>query len=126
MPELPDNRNNTTTTTTMKTKINLSDLYAQDPIKACKQALRRTAHIHENDRLQEINDLLEMNGTEAIRGDWQNGYWCDIVAAYCNAGDSYAPTVIQVRGESSYRKSTFRVQSWGDFAEKNEKRLSLR
>lgn len=110
----------------MKTKINLSDLYTQDPIKACRLALRQTAHIHENDRLQEINDLLEMNGKEAIRGEWQNGFWCDVVACYCNTGDTYAPTVIQVRGESSYRKSTFRVQSWGDFVEKNEKRLSLR
>ena len=110
----------------MKTKINLSDLYAQDPIKACTTALRKTAHAPEDERLEQINKILGMHGTEAIRGEWQNGYWGDIVACYCNTGDSYAPTVIQLRGESSFRKSTFRVQCTGDFIEKNEKRLGLR
>tara|TARA_R110000868_G_scaffold210129_3_gene460115 strand:- start:671 stop:1003 length:333 start_codon:yes stop_codon:yes gene_type:complete len=110
----------------MKTKIRLIDLYARDPIKACKAALRKTSDTPEHERLDQINALLGMHGTEAIRGEWQNGYWCDIVAIYCNTGDSYAPTVIQLRGDSSYRKSTFRVQCWADFIEKNGKRLALR
>ena len=106
-------------------KINLSDLYASDPLKACRLALRRTASLPENDRLEAISKLLGIHGTEAIRGDWQNGYWCDIVAAYCNTGDTYALTVIQVRGESRYCSSRFIVSTVGDFVERNEKRLGI-
>lgn len=106
-------------------KINLSDLYASDPLKACRLALRRTASLPENDRLEAINKLLGTHGTEAIRGDWQNGYWCDIVAVYCNTGDTYALTVIQVRGESRYCSSRFIVSTLGDFVERNEKRLGI-
>lgn len=79
----------------------------------------------EDDRLEAINKLLEMHGTEAIRGDWQNGYWCDVVAVYCNAGDTYDTTVIQVRGDSRFSASRFRVTSWGDFVERNQKRYGI-
>lgn len=106
-------------------KLNLSDLYASDPLKACRLALRRTAALPEKDRLEAINKLLGLHGTEAIRGDWQNGYWCDIVAAYCNTGDTYALTVLQVRGESRYNYSRFIVSTMGDFVERNEKRLGI-
>jgi hypothetical protein len=101
----------------MKTRLKLSDLYCADPIKACRLALRRTAKICERDRLERINDLLGMHGTEALRGNWQNGYWCDIVAAYANTGDSYAPTVIHLRGWCSGAPGRFFVSSWGDFVE---------
>ena len=103
----------------------LADLYATDPVKACRLALRRTARIHENERLEKINSLLGLHGTEAIRGDWQNGYWGDIVAAYCNAGDTYDVTVIQVRGECRYDNSRFIVSTVGDFVERNEKKLGI-
>ena len=106
-------------------KIDLKDLYAKDALKACKLALRRTANVPENDRLEAIDKLLGTFGTEAIRGEWQNGYWCDIVAAYCNAGDTYDLTVIQVRGESRFNRSRFIISSWGDWFERNEKRLGL-
>ena len=106
-------------------KQNLADLYRVDPVKACRAALRRSRTVPEDDRLEEINKLLEMHGTEAIRGDWQNGYWCDIVAAYANAGDTYDTTVIQVRGETRYECSRFIVSSVGDFVERNQKRLGI-
>lgn len=102
-------------------KTNLADLYATNPLKACRLALRRTAHLPEENRMDEINRLLETCGVEAIRGDWQNGYWCDIVAVYANAGDCYALTVIQVRGESSYHSSRFLISTVGDWVERNEK-----
>lgn len=112
-------------------KQNLLDLYAQDPIRACRLALRRTAHLPEHsrepggDRIDRINALLGLHGTEAIRGDWQNGYWCDIVAVYCNTGDTYAPTVMQIRGDWSGAASRFIVSSWGDWVERNEKRFAI-
>ena len=109
----------------MKSITNLSDLYAIDPVKACKIALRRTVDIPENDRLEAIDKLLGTCGTEAIRGDWQNGYWCDIVAAYCNTGDTYNVTVIQVRGDYSFSRSRFIVSSWGDWVEKNSERYAI-
>ena len=94
-------------------------------MKACRLALRRTVKVPENDRLEAINKLLGLHGTEAIRGEWQNGYWCDIVAAYCNTGDTYALTVIQVRGEYSFQSSRFIISTMGDFVERNEKRLAI-
>jgi len=109
--------------TAMKTQtqsvVSLADMYSNDPLNACRKALRKTAHLPENDRLEAINAMLGLHGTEAIRGEWQNGYWCDIVAAYCNTGDSYDLTVIQVRGESSYDYSRFIVSSVGDWIERN-------
>jgi len=106
-------------------KPTLADIYAKDPVKACRLALRRTAKLPEHDRLEAIDKLLGTHGTEAIRGDWQNGYWCDIVAAYCNTGDTYAVTVLQVRGEYSFDHSRFIVGTMGDFVERNEKRFGI-
>ena len=99
----------------------LEDDYCRDPVKACRKALRLTVNVAENDRLDEIDRLLGSHGTEAIRGEWQNGYWCDIVAAYCNMGDSYLTTVIQKRADRGWRSSRFYVGDIGTFMEKNEK-----
>jgi hypothetical protein len=106
-------------------KINLSDLYATDALKACKLSLRRTINLPERERLEAIDKLLGMHGIEAIRGEWQNGYWCDIVACYCNAGDTYSTTVIQVRGNSQWNNSRFFVGNWGDFVERNQTRYGI-
>lgn len=103
----------------------LEDDYSRDPRKACQRALRLTREVSENNRLEAINTLLGMHGTEAIRGDWQNGYWGDIVATYCNAGDTYTTTVFQVRGDSSFRSSRFIVGNVGDFVERNGKKYGI-
>lgn len=107
------------------TPAKLETLYATDPLKACRAALRQTQNIRWQDRLEAIDKLLGTYGTEAIRGEWQNGYWCDIVAAYCNTGETYALTVIHVRGNTWNPAGRFIVSSWGDFVEKNEKRLQI-
>lgn len=111
----------------MKTQSNsnLAELYRTDPRKACQLALRRTRKISEKNRLEVIDKLLGTYGTEAIRGEWQNGYWCDIVACYCNTGDTYAVTVMQIRGEYSFQSSRFIISSWGDWVERNQKRLAI-
>lgn len=106
-------------------KTNLSDLYCSNPVRACRLALRRTVNVPERDRLERINAMLGLHGTEAIRGDWQNGYWCDVVAAYCNTGDTYAVTVMQIRPEWSGGRSRFIVSSWGDWVERNGKRYGV-
>ena len=103
----------------------LEDDYCKDARKACQRALRLTRDVRECRRLEAVNTLLGMHGTEAIRGDWQNGYWGDIVAAYCNTGDTYATTVLQVRGDSSFRSSRFIISSWGDFVERNGKKYGI-
>ena len=106
-------------------KTNLPDIYRRNPRKACSLALRRTSKVPESDRLSAINKLLETFGTEAIRGTWQNGYWCDTVAAYCNTGDTYATTVLQVRPDWSGGRSRFIVTTWGDWVESNQKRYGI-
>ena len=106
-------------------KTNLSDLYRTDARKACRLALRRTARLPERERIDACNALLETFGVEGIRGNWQNGYWADIVATYCNTGDTYALTVLQVRPDWSGGRSRFVVTSWGDFVERNAKRLGI-
>jgi len=99
--------------------------YSSDPRKACQRALRLTRDVAENNRIEAINTLLGMHGTEAIRGEWQNGYWGNVVAAYCNTGDTYAATVFRVRGDSSFRSSRFIVSSWRDFVERNGKKYGI-
>lgn len=103
----------------------LADLYASDPLKACRLAIRRTKHLPEQDRLEAINQLLGMHGTEGISGEWQNGYWCNIVAAYCNTGETYALTVMQVRADCSFRASKFIVSSFGDWIEKHGEKMGV-
>lgn len=105
--------------------MNLAELYKRNPLEACRCTLRQTRSLPENDRLEAINELLGTHGTEAIRGDWQNGYWCDIVAAYCNAGDTYALTVIQVRGDTRSDRSRFVISSWGDFVVANDRKYNF-
>jgi hypothetical protein len=107
------------------TEPKLAELYAVDPLKACRRALTMTRSVPENDRLEAINSLLGLHGTEAIRGEWQNGYWCDIVAAYCNTGDIYAITVIQVRGDFGFQNSRFMVVSLGDWIERNQNKYGI-
>jgi hypothetical protein len=103
--------------------ISIEDLYRTDPLKACRLALSRTVNVNPKKRLERIDKLLGTCGTEAIRGEWQNGYWCDIVATYCNTGDSYKLTVMHIRGDYSGHPGHFRVTTVGDWVERNEKRL---
>jgi hypothetical protein len=108
----------------MKTQ-SISKLYSIDPVAACRAALKATVKTPENDRLVATNALLGLHGVEGLRGEWQNGYWGDIVAAYCNTGDTYGVTVIQVRGESRFDNSRFIVSSMGDFVERNTEKLGI-
>ena len=103
----------------------LKALYATNPVKACELALRRTSKLETSDRMEAINSLLGMFGVEAIRGNRQNGYWCDTVATYCNTGESYQITVMCQRGEYSFNHSRFFVDTMGDFVERNEKKLGI-
>jgi hypothetical protein len=80
----------------------LDDDYKTDPVKACRRALAMTRKIPWRDRLEVIDALLDTHGTEGITGECQNGYWCNIVAAYCNTGDTYNITVMHVRGETRF------------------------
>ncbi len=104
----------------------ITDLYRQDPLKACRKALRMTAHIADaQERLETIDTLLGNHGVEAIRGEWQNGYWCDIVAAYSNTGDTYALTVLHVRPEYSFGRAKWIVSSWGNWVEANSEKYAI-
>lgn len=106
----------------MKQITDLETLYKVDQKKACQLALKQTKNLDPNDRIDAINKLLNGYGTESIRGNWQNGYWCDIVAVYVNMGDTYSATVLQVRTDYG---SHFTVTNYGDFIERNEKKLGI-
>jgi hypothetical protein len=103
----------------------LEDAYKLDSVKACQKALRITRGIDERERLEVIDRLLATCGTEAIGGEWQNGFWCDIVAAYCNTGDTYAVTVMAIRGECRYDSSRFIVSSFGDWIERHGEKMGV-
>jgi len=103
----------------------IDDIYKADPVKACQLALRRTAKVPWKERMGEIDTLLKGYGIEGINGEWQNGYWCNVVAEYVNMGDTYATTVIHVRGDWSGGRSRFIVSSFGDWVEKNQKKYSI-
>jgi len=57
-------------------------------------------------RLAALNTLGGFHGVEAF--ELRGGGWCE----YLNAGDSYAPTLLRVRG-------VYRVGCWGDVAERH-------
>lgn len=107
------------------TQAKLADLYASNHVAACRKALALTRNVRWQDRLDAIDELLGTYGTEAIRGEWQNGYWCDIVACYCNAGDIYQTTVIHVRGSGWNPAGRFIVTSWGDWIERNSAKYGI-
>lgn len=103
----------------------IAEVYTRAPFKACQRAIKETAHVPPRERLDAINKLLELHGTEAIRGSWQNGFWGDTVAVYCNTGDTYDATVIEVRGESQHHRSRLIISSWGDWVERNQKKYDI-
>lgn len=104
----------------------LGDEYRLDPAKACRRALAMSRNIPWRDRLEVIDALLDTNGTEGITGDFQNGYWCNIVAAYCNTGETYDLTVMHVRGATRWdEQGKLIVCSWGDWVEKNGNKFGV-
>jgi hypothetical protein len=63
--------------------------------------------------LHAIDEVLGTCGTETIRGDVYDAYTDDIVAEYCNAGDTYAVTILY-----DYMRREYRLMSYGDWVEK--------
>lgn len=71
--------------------------------------------------MEELNDVLDFHGVEAITGDYHvDRYHFNIVATYCNAGDSYRTTVL-------YETETgeFHLVSWGDWVEQNQEKYRI-
>ena len=66
-----------------------------------------------NDELKmcAYNEIIGGYGIESLTGEWQNGYWCNIVCTYVNMGDSYIPTIIH------HRDKGWLVASYADLAE---------
>ena len=44
-----------------------------------------------------FNQILFGFGVESVEGDWQNGYWCNILFTYVSMGFSDLPTIIHHR-----------------------------
>jgi len=72
--------------------------------------------------LKIVDLILDTHGVEAIRGEESNDpYYGDVVATYCNTGDTYAATILYDVG-----RGRFELTSWGDWVEKNTKRYKIR
>jgi hypothetical protein len=69
-------------------------------------------------KMKAFNQILEGHGVEALRGEWRNGYWCDIVLVYVNMGDSYVNTIIH------HRDRGFFVSSIGGYIERHPKEFT--
>lgn len=63
--------------------------------------------------MERIDAIIETCGVESVRlDDCRGGYWQDCAAVYCNAGDSYAQTILY-----SVETDTFRLTDLGTFVE---------
>jgi hypothetical protein len=60
--------------------------------------------------MRAIDVVLETCGTEAI---WGSSSCTQPVAEYCNAGDTYAATILY-----DYVAGKYRITSWGDWVER--------
>lgn len=67
-----------------------------------------------------IDEVLGGFGVEAIRGRYVDRYHHDIQAAYVNMGDTYNTTILLDHETDSYR-----LTSWGDWVEANERKRQL-
>ncbi len=67
--------------------------------------------------LSALNELMGTFGVEAFNSRESRMH---AIAEYLNTGDTYAPTIL-----FRHDTGTFRITSWGDFFEANEKRLGL-
>lgn len=68
--------------------------------------------------LSALDETLATCGVEPVWSD-HDQFWP--VAEYLNTGDTYSATLLFRRDTG-----TFRLTTWGDFYEKNEKRLALK
>jgi hypothetical protein len=96
-------------------RLSLKDLTA---LHAALQNPRTTKEL--DDALEAANKILEGHGVEAIRGDWHDNYYCDIVGLYVNMGDPYIPTVYVDCVERSIN-----VGDWGYFVETYSKKYGI-
>jgi len=48
-------------------------------------------------KMYAFNEILTGYGIESVDGQWQNGYWCNILFTYINMGFPEIPTIIHHR-----------------------------
>ena len=67
-----------------------------------------------------VNEEIGGFGVEAIRGRFVDSFFQDIQAEYVNLGDTYDMTILRDNETGNYR-----LTSWGDWVEANDKRREL-
>lgn len=67
-----------------------------------------------------LNEELEGEGVEPIRGRYVDSYHQEIQAAYVNQGDTYALTILL-----DHETENYLLTSWGDWVETHEKTRQL-
>lgn len=90
----------------VKSLMQIKDVTRKDALAI--RAIMRGPRVESATRMERIDKILNTCGVEyTMRGHNQKspGFY------YCNAGDTYATTVIRVNGQ-------FRVERWGDIVER--------
>lgn len=76
----------------------LNDELDPETIEAVEDHVRQMYNKPDSDHLKMLafDALFDLHGIEAIRveGEWVDNYHGDIVATYCNTGDTYALTLL--------------------------------
>lgn len=76
---------------------------------------RKIRHVWKEYKLKEaretVDKLFETHGVEFLGIDRRSG----VDVYYCNAGDTYAPTIL-------FKGTTLFVSTWGDLVERNSVR----
>ena len=68
-------------------------------------------------KMSALDELIGGSGAEAI---WSHDDIAWPVAEYVNTGDTYSATILRVRG------GRYLLTTWGDWYERNERRLRLK
>ena len=70
--------------------------------------------------LDRADEILGGYGIEAIRGNWVDHYYQDIVALYVNMGDVYVTTIL-----FNTTTEAFSITTVGDWVEYNTRRYGI-
>jgi len=96
----------------MKRAPSLATLRKTFPMLADENLIAVRRAIHNNQRMQYVDEALQNHGVEYIRD--RHG---ETVAAYSNSGKTYAPTIVR-----DYATGNYRLTTVGDYVEAYERR----
>lgn len=97
--------------------------FTETDLKAVAAAIESagTSPRRVDEALELANKVIGGFGVEAIRGDWHDRYYQDIVFLYVNTGDTYNATVVY----DCVADRWYPGASWGDLVERFDKKYGI-